>query len=282
VLARRGYRAAGRRSPPPMKVPASLTPQLRTLLAGVMPEDQLPMRVQAVPVSRDGKKITVAVIVEVNGAALATALRERTLNVEQGLLSVNSAGKADNGVRRRFEITLSAAQRQVLGETSLRSIWAIDLPAGRHQLRVASVDSTTGRAGSVYLDVNLPGGEELPPGVLIASRLLSVMPTVFVDGRLARWTAVMPTATRTFPAGDVLTVTVPHTAASATARLSNEGGEVVWTGSASPVVNASGAQFAVPLDRVTSPVGEVTIDGSHGVVRTRIGIASSQTRKEER
>jgi hypothetical protein len=283
VLARRGYRAAGRPPPPPMKVPGSLTPHLRTLLAGVMPDDGLPMRVQAVPVSRDGKQTTIAVIVEVNGAALAAERRERSLRVEQGLLTVNATGKAANGVRRTFEISLSAAQREVLAATGLRSIWAIDLPAGRHQVRVASIDSETGRAGSVYLDVDVPGGEVLPPSLLIASRVLSVMPTVFVDGRLARWTTAVPTATRTFPAGDALTVTMPHTvAASATARLANADGEVVWKGSGTPIANASGTQFVIPLDRVTSSVCDLTVEGSHGIVRTRIGILPRQTLDEKR
>ncbi len=283
VLARRGYRAAGRRPPPPMKVPASLTPHLRTLLAGVMPDDGLPMRVQAVPVSRDGKRTTIAVIVEVNGAALAAEPRERGLRVEQGLLSVNATGQAANGVRRTFDISLSPTQREVLAATGLRSIWSMDLPAGRHQVRVASIDSATGRAGSVYLDVNVPGGEVAPPGMLVASRILSVMPTVFVDERLARWTGAVPTATRTFPVEDVLTITVPHmVAASATARLSNAGGEVVWTGSGAPIANASGVQFVVPLDRVTSSVCDLTVEGSHGTLRTRIGILGRPTPAEGR
>ena len=68
VLARRGYRVADAPAPPPMKVPDSLTPELRTLLAGVMPDDALPMRVQAIAVDRKGKIATVAVIVEVNGS----------------------------------------------------------------------------------------------------------------------------------------------------------------------------------------------------------------------
>ena len=71
VLARRGYSAPGTRPVPPMKVPTTLPPQLRSLLSGVMPDDGLPMRVQAVPVSRKGEIATIAVIVEVNGSVLA-------------------------------------------------------------------------------------------------------------------------------------------------------------------------------------------------------------------
>jgi VWFA-related protein len=277
VLARRGYRVAEAPAPPPMSVPASLTPQLRTLLAAVLPDDALPMRVQAVPLARNGKMTTVAVIVEVNGSAFGER-PDRGLQIEQGLLTMNVTGKAANGTRRIFDISLSTAQREVLAATGLRSVWAIDLPAGRHQVRVASIDSATRRGGAVYLDVDLPSGSgALPPAVLVASRFLSAMPTVFSDQRLSAWTSAMPTATRVFPEGDLLTVTVPHSGtAPATARLTNASGKVVWEGSGATVEGASAARFVLPLEHVGSPVCELTVESSSGVARTTIGILSLQ------
>lgn len=275
VLARRGYRAPGVRPPPSMKVPGSLPLQLRTLLAGIMPDDGLPMRVQAVPLSRRGRT-TVAVVVEVNGTLLAADQAARTLRVEQGLLSVNATGKADNGTRRTFDIGLSPVQREVLAGTGLRSVWAVELAKGRHQLRVATVDTVTGRGGSVYLDVDV-SDEVLPPGMLVASRFLSMMPTVFTDPRLDPWTVAMPTATRVFPQGDVLTVTVPHAAATpATARLSCANGQVVWEGKAIAPGGASAAQFVVPLDGAGTPVCDLTVDVSAGRVSTPVGIVFPQ------
>lgn len=278
VLARRGYRAPGVRPPPPMKIPGSLPPQLRSLLAGVMPEDGLPMRVQAVPLSRTGRTTTVAVIVEVNGTLLAGDSGNRALRVEQGLLTVNSTGKADSGMRRSFEVALTPVQREVLAGTALRSLWAVDLPKGIHQLRVASLDTTTGRGGSVYLDVDVSDETALPTGALVASRFLSMMPTVYADARLARWTTAMPTATRVFPDGDLLTVTVPHDASTApTVRLVDAAGRVVWEGAGTPLTGASAVQFVVPLDGVGSPVGELVIESGRGTARTTIGIVSPQT-----
>lgn len=277
VLARRGYRAPGVRPPPPMKVPGSLPPQLRTLLAGVMPDDGLPMRVQAVPVSRTGKRTTVAVVVEVNGTLLGGDPADGALRVEQGLVTVNGTGKADNGLRRTFDLTLTPLQKEVLAGTGLRSVWAVDLPKGVHQLRVASVDATTGRGGSVYLDVDVSGDTELPPDALVASRFLSMMPTAFADGRLAHWTVAMPTATRVFPEGDVLTVTVPHaTPTPPTVRLTDEAGRVVWDGAGSPVTGAAAMQFVVPLDGVGSALGALIIEGPGGASRTTIGIVAPQ------
>jgi VWFA-related protein len=277
VLARRGYRVADSPPPPPMKVPDSLTPQLRTLLAGVMPDDRLPMRVQAIPVDRKGKMATVAVIVEVNGSALAGERRDRGLQIEQGLLTVNASGKAANGTRRRFDVSLSPAQWDVLSATGLRSVWAIDLPAGRHQLRVASIDNATNRGGAVYLDVEVPDAPALAPGALVASRFLSAMPTVFSDERLSRWTSVIPTAARVFPEGDVLTVTAPHAgSAPAIARLSNAAGSIVWQGSGTPVDGAPAVRFIVPLERLGAPVCDLTVETSYGAVRTTIGLLSIQ------
>src|SRR5690606_28754082 len=130
--------------------------------------------------------------------------------IDQGLLTVNATGRSANGVRRAIDATLTPLQWEILANTSLRSVWAIDLPRGLHQLRVASIETDTGRGGSVYLDVEIPNEPAAPTGMLVASPFLSMMPTVFVDERLARWTTAMPTATRVFPEGDVLSVTVPH------------------------------------------------------------------------
>lgn len=283
VLARRGYQAPGTRPPPPMKVPESLPPQLRALLAGVMPDDGLPMRVQAVPVSRKGKVTTVAVIVEVNGTLLGTDDTRGRLKVEQGVLTVNGAGKAANGLRRTFDVALTPVQRGVLAASGLRSVWAVELPAGRHQLRVAALDTVTGRGGSVYLDVST-GDERAPvPGILVASRFLSMMPTVFADDRLRAWTTPMPTATRVFPEGDLLTVTATLDApAAATAQLVSSEGRVLWEGAGVPVPEGSAIRFDVPLVGIGAGVCELVVETRQGAARTVIGVVATGRSAETR
>jgi VWFA-related protein len=275
VLARRGYSAPQTRPAPPMRVPGSLSPQLRTLLSGVMPDDGLPMRVQAVPVSRGEKAVTVAVIVEVNGSVLASVRRDRPLRIEQGLLTVDAKGKAANGTRRIADLSLSPAQREILAATGLRSVWAVSLPPGQHALRVATIDVETGRGGSVYLDVDVRNSPLPPPDVLLASRVLSAMPTLFADQRLATWISAMPTATRVFPEGDVLTITLPTAAAPAAARLAKASGEVVWEGRSTPAPNAPAVQFVIPLQGMASAVCELTVETSQGTARTTLGIVSA-------
>ena len=157
--------------------------------------------------------------------------------------------------------------------TALRTVWVVDLPKGRHQLRVASVHAATGRGGAVYLDVDVSDESSVSRGVFIASRLLSHMPTVFSDERLALWTAAMPTATREFPEGDILTVTVPGAVASrTTARLTNTAGRVVWEGAGAPVEGAVAARFVVPLEGIGTPVCDLTVEGTQGSEHTTIGV----------
>lgn len=275
VLARRGYRVPVTRPPPPMSVPGGLPPEIRALLSGVLPTDALPMRVQAVPLARQGRTTTVAVIVEVNGPALASDRREGALLIEQGLVTVNATGRAANGVRRSIDAKLTPLQWEVLADTGLRSVWAIELPRGRHQLRVASIETGTGRGGSVYLDVEIPNDTTSMQGMLVASQFLAVMPTVFVDERLRGWTTPLPTTTRVFPDGDVLTVTVPHLgSAPVRARLVLSDGRVVWEGASTPVAGAAGVQFTVPLRDIGASVCDLVVDGSLGPMRATIGIVA--------
>ncbi len=154
------------------------------LLSGVLPEDGLPMRVEAVPVARTGKNITMAVIVEIDGTRVGQRTADGILELEQGLLTVNESGKAANGTRRLLTLRPTDAQWAVLAASSLRSVWAVDLPPGRHQLRVAALQSGSGRGGSVYLDIIVPKEPHWPAGLLVASRFLSMMPTPFIDPRL--------------------------------------------------------------------------------------------------
>ena len=127
----------------------------------------------------------------------------------------------------------------------------------------------------MYLDVDVTDDSRLPPGALVASRFLSMMPTVFSDPQLAPWTVPVPTATRVFPEGDVLTLTVPHAAATpVTARLTNATGQVVWEGKGAPVDGAPAVQFVVPLEGAGTPVCDITIESSNGRIRTTIGLVS--------
>lgn len=103
------------------------------------------------------------------------------------------------------------------------------------------------------------------------------MPTPFIDPRLATWTDAVPTATRVFPAGDALLVTVPHDPAGATAhaRLETADGRAVWHGEGEPMDGHATTRFAVPLEDMAGGVGALVIDTSHGTQRTPVGVVQS-------
>ena len=277
VLARRGYRAAGAPPAPPLKVPGSVSPRLRSLLAGILAEDALPMRVEAVPVARTGKATTMAVLVEIDGTRIGQRTSDGIIELEQGLLTVDESGKAANGTRRVLTLRPTDTQWAVLAASSLRSVWAVDLPPGRHQLRVAALQAGSGRAGSVYLDVVVPKDPKWPTGLLVSSRFLSMVPTPFIDPRLGRWTDMPPTTARVFPKGDVLTVTVPHVLASgpSQARLVLPNGQTAWEGSGQHLEGTSAVRFVVPLDDAQD-VSALVVTTSHGTQRLPVGIIAPE------
>jgi VWFA-related protein len=283
VLARRGYRAAGGRPTPPLKVPGSVSTPLRRLLAGVLPEDGLPMSVDAVPVARVGRDATIAVILEIDGTRIGQRSADGVLEVEQGLLTVNEFGKAANGTRRVLTLKPTPTQWSVLQASSLRTIWAVDLPPGRHQLRVGAVHAGSGRGGSVYLDVTVPKEPQWPVGVLVASRFLSVMPTPFIDPSLSRWMDVAPTTARTFPTGDLLAVTALHDAAKGPtlAQLILADGKIVWEGAGVPIEATSSVRFAVPLESAAGTAA-LLVTTSQGTQHVPIGIVAPATAAERR
>ncbi|WP_291984101.1 VWA domain-containing protein [Luteitalea sp.] len=277
VLARRGYRAAGAPPTPPLKIPGSLTAGLRRLLSGVLPEDGLPIGVEAVPVAKTGRNTTMAVIVEIDGTRVGQRTSDGILELEQGVLTVNESGKAANGTRRLVTLRPTAGQWTVLAASSLRSVWAVDLAPGRHQLRVAALQSGSSRGGSVYLEIVVPKDPYWPTGFLVASRFLSIVPTPFIDPRLSRWTDLAPTTARVFPKGDVLSVTAPHDPEKgpAHARLVLPDGRTAWEGPSQPLEGTNAVRFVVPLDEAVN-VSALVVTTSHGTQRLPVGIIAPE------
>ena len=215
-------------------------------------------------------------IVEVNGDRAWRRASRTWVARRAGIADRERDWQGRERDRRTFTVSLSPTQWEILGRRAFAASGRSTLPAGRHQVRVASIDGATGRGGSVYLDVNVAQGTQVPTGMLVASRILSVMPTVFTDDRLARWTTVTPTATRVFPEGDVLTITVPHAGGPATARLLSPIGGVIWEGAGLPLESASAVQFTVPVAGACSPACDLTVQSSSGLVRTALGVVPAR------
>ena len=179
ILTRKGY------MPPPSnpdaeKIPSNLSPTMRTLLAGSVPMDALPMIVQMIAIGEHKGKVRFAVVTETAGGPLVDGLDGDRVGIEQAILSINSDGKMANATQKRAELKVGPQQVAMLGSLGVRTIWCIDLPPGPHQIRVATVHEQSGRGGSMYLDVNVEAGKSPNPEALLTLNQ-SPKPTAFVD-----------------------------------------------------------------------------------------------------
>jgi VWFA-related protein len=247
VHARRGYMAPRYLRASEIKTPSGLSPGLQIMLSDIVAEDELPMRVQVVPLAERKGKTLCAVIAEIDGAPLVAGAEDDRISLEHAVFSIDQNGKTSNGTRRRVQITLTPAQMARLENTALRTVWAVELPPGEHQVRLAAVDELSGRGGSVFVDVDIRKGEA-PRGVLVASLALSSMPTAFVDRDVVQLLSGTPTATRAFDADDTLQISIAGLSAAAPVTVEDSAGTVVWKGQVAPTAGIS--RFELPLHAV--------------------------------
>ncbi|MGV3518591.1 VWA domain-containing protein [Luteitalea sp.] len=179
VRARSGYLA-----PPAIRSTAvadpAVSPALAELLGGVVAEDMLPMFVQAVPVAREGDLTRFALVVDIVGGPLLVGMEGAQLPLEQAVVSVGPNGKVGRITHRRTMLKVTPEAANSVAAQGLRTVWSINLPAGDHQVRIATVQTTSGARGSLYLDLLVTDEHPLDPKGL-AGLLQEQKPTAFVD-----------------------------------------------------------------------------------------------------
>lgn len=229
VHARRGYMAPRASVLALGKTPPGLSPALQVMLGGVVPEDGLPMLVQVAPIAQRKGKTLMAIVTEVVGVPLADAAVDGRLSLEQAVFSIDDKGKTSNATRKRVQMQMRPEQLARLRASGLRTVWGVELPPGRHQLRMATVDESSGRGGSFFLDVEVrpaPGA----PGLVVSSQAFSAMPTAFVDKDIEQLLPRTPTASRLFPGDDTLQLTVSGLTEAAPVRILSGEAVVAWEG----------------------------------------------------
>ncbi len=262
VLARHGYMAPGVWSTRDVRTPSGVSPALQGLLSDIVPADGLGIRAQVVPLVQRKGKTLLAVIAEVDGAALAASVDRGRIAVEQGLFTLDDKGKTSNATRRQMNIRVNDQQLTVLSASALRTVWAIELAPGEHQLRLAAVDEQTGRGGSLYLDLRVDAAQP-PQGIAVASRALSMVPTAFMDRDIARLLPAPPTAMRLFPPDDTLQVTVSGVVAGGELQVQDEVGIVQWQAQIAGDVDAL-AHVDVPLAALPAGWHRMVVKGTGG------------------
>jgi hypothetical protein len=184
-------------------------PPLATLLDSPMPTAGLSLRVQAIPLRRSDTEARVQLLVEVAGPDLAFEERDGRFVETIEFATVAYDDKGRRGPERTTEVRLrlTADERDRLARTGVRWVSALDLPRGRHDLRVAARAVTTNRHGSVFADVDVPrfDTEMSTSGLAVTSR---TAPATFTTGGpfVLPPLPAPPTVQRRFPLGDVLAV----------------------------------------------------------------------------
>jgi VWFA-related protein len=214
VSHRPGYRyrapaPAARTPAPTLATRRAAPPPLATLLDHPMPTAGLPLRVQAIPLRHSDTEARVQLIVEVAGQDLAFEERDGRLHEVIQFATVAYSDKGRRGPERTTEmrLRLTPAERDRLTTTGVRWVSVLDLPRGRHDLRVAARATRTDRQGSVYVDVDVPrfDTEMTTSGLAVTSRTAAA---TFMTGGpiLLPPLPAPPTVQRRFVTGDVLAV----------------------------------------------------------------------------
>ena len=203
------------RTPRPPATPARPAPRratpvsLAALLDNPLPTPGLPMRVQAIPLRQSDTRARVQLIVEVAGKDLSFEAQGGRFVERIEFATVAFDSKARRGVERTTaaNLRLTAAERDRALRTGVRWVSVLELPHGRHDVRVAGHAITSDRRGAVFIDVDVPRFDrEMTTSGLAVTSLTAA--TMFTTGGpiLLPPLPSAPTAQRAFPLGDVLAV----------------------------------------------------------------------------
>jgi VWFA-related protein len=271
----RGRSGAPAPAPAAERMPSTtrgLATGLDALLASPLPTAGLPMRIQAVAF-RESRKPKVRLIVEVSGQSLAFTERggrfEERLEIAR--LTVDHRARASNGESTTIDLRLPPADLARVKATGVRWLSELDLPPGRHQLRVAARAVGTGVSGMITQDIDVPQVEPSRPamsGVTLTS-LPAVLMVTRGDGWLESSLKSPPSASRTFVSGDQVTAALevypPEPASGAAlevvAQLEGETGasQPVFKGAVDPAAKRPRHDVTFPIDTTKIPAGRYVL-----------------------
>ena len=212
VRARRGFmppdpRAAARRAEAEVK--AGTTPALRAALSKPVPVGELPMRVFATPFKGTGNNASVAIAIEIDGAALKFVERDGRFNesIEVSIVAADQRAKVQGGDRQNFDLRLMPETRERVGRTGVRLLSRLELPPGRYQLHVGAHESTGGTLATLPFDVEVPDYSKLTfamTGLALTTTSAGGIVTANPDADLPGGLPTPPTASRVFSPSDTL------------------------------------------------------------------------------
>ena len=242
VRGRSGYMAPLRneRPPDPPKPASNVSVPVSEALRSTVAVNGLPLRVFAAPFKGAGRNATVVIAVEVDGSQLTLVEKDGVHAgvFEVSYFAIDMRNKVYPGQTQTARLTLRPETYQQVMKSGMRMLLETELAPGRYQMRVAAGNGGS-RAGSVVYDLDVPDYSKTPlvmSGVTIGSEATSRIGTMNAKTAFASTLPGNVSATREFPAGDVLGLyveayenqqnTTPHTV-TFTAELRAEGGTAV-------------------------------------------------------
>ena len=214
VRARRGYvpadlKAAERRD---TGVKPGTSPALAAALTNPLAVSSVPMRVWAAPFKGTGKTASVALAVEIDGAALQFKQQNDRFveDLELSIVAADHDGKVRGSDRQTLNLKLKPDTHKVLTSGGgVRMLSRIELPPARYQLRIGLHESNGGNVGTVPIDVEVPDYGKLPfamSGIVIASNAAPLLVTPRPDPILKDALPLPPVATRSFAKNETVAV----------------------------------------------------------------------------
>jgi hypothetical protein len=157
--------------------------------------------------------------------------------VEISYLAADAEGNTKATASKTLDMNIRPEVREKAAEEGLRFATEMALPPGKYQIRLAAKESVSGKAGSVFWDVEIPDYASAPltmSELVLSSVVAGQSPTVHDATTLKAMLPVPPTTGREFTLEDEITVfaevydreTAPHTMTLALAVKTPEGGDV--------------------------------------------------------
>jgi hypothetical protein len=172
----------------------------------------VPMAVVATAYRSGSKRADVVIAAELGVTHLYLEQRETAAQgeAEVAAVAISAEGRVSGSQRERFMLRLTPDQWVKAKAQGVRVVTGMALPPGRYQLRVAGGGVNAAQAGHVLYDLAVPDFSKAPlamSGLAVTSRRAEN--TVVVPSTTAHVLVPAPaSATRTFAAGDVLSVYV--------------------------------------------------------------------------
>jgi hypothetical protein len=193
-----------------VEAPEGASAALARLTQSPLPLPGIPMRAVSTHFRIADDKAVVPLVVEMDINGFAFEEREGKLHdsVEFSAVATDRRGKVQGSVHSDFELAVRPATHQLLTEAGFRVITTLELPSGRHHIRMAALESGAGKGGTLFYDVEIPeyGKSELIMTPLVVSSAVESLIPVIGEEEDKEKAIVLPATRRRFSRSDTLTV----------------------------------------------------------------------------